>query len=200
VSGKPVEEGWFWEWRTFGARPEHAARILEAQAVRGNAGLFSYDEYFIADRTDQNVKLRDPQLKLKPLLARLADGLELYEESARLLYDLPIDATGLSMAASLLGVEVSAPASATRDEVVRVLGSAAGVRFVPVHKRRTQYTIGEGWAELAEIEFPGGKTWSLGVQSRNLSTTRAIRDMLDPGREFVPMGYVEACRKWGGEP
>jgi hypothetical protein len=198
VSGKPTEEGWFWEWRTFGPRPERAAHFLEGFAVRGAAGLVCADDYFVGDLTDQNVKLRGDQLKLKPLLARLPDGLELYEETERLLFALPVGAEELVMAANLLGVEVVAGGSVGRDLLVSSLRDAPGVRFVAVRKRRTQYVVGDGWAELAEIELPRASLWSLGIQSRSIAETRRIRDLLDADGELEPVSYVEACRRWGG--
>jgi hypothetical protein len=197
VSDKASEEGWFWEWRTFGPRPEFAAEVLEGTAIRGSANLICVDEYFISTNTDQNVKLRGSQLKLKPLLARLPDGIELYEESARLLFEIPIDAEGITKAASLLGVDIPEVDGGERDAIVPALASAPGVSFITVRKRRTQYALGDGWAELAELEFPSGPTWSLGVQSPSIQETRRLRDLLDPEGALEPMGYVEACRRWG---
>jgi len=155
------------------------------------------DEYFVSSLTDQNVKLRFDQLKLKPLLARLDDGLELYEESARLLFDLPSGEEDLVRAAGLLGVSIDAGASNSREDVIRLLSDASPVRFVRVRKRRTQYALGNGWAELAEIWFPRASVWSLGVQSSRIDETRDLRRRLDPEHALEPIGYVEACRRWG---
>jgi hypothetical protein len=199
MTAKPTEEGWFWEWRTFGEIPPRVVDRLARYEVRGEPGTAGRDFYFVSDVTDQNVKLRGRELlKLKPLLARLADGVELYEETARLNFALPAPPDAVGMAGSLLGVEVEAGAPLNWFELKAALMAAPGVRFVPVRKRRTQYVVGGGWAELAELEFPGGTVRSLGVQSGSISETRRLRDQLDPAGELEPLNYVGACRRWSG--
>lgn len=194
MTTKPGEEGWFWEWRTFGDLPERLVGAVEAYDLRGEPGVEGEDLYLISDATDQNVKLRGAALKLKPLLARLGDGLELYEESARLVFELPATPDAIAKAASLLGVHVAAGSALGRDELLALIGP--DVLQLSVRKRRTQYTVGDGWVELADLEFPAARVRSLGIQSSSLAETRRIRDLLDPGCSLAPMSYVEACRRW----
>jgi hypothetical protein len=194
MSNKPGEEGWFWEWRTFGELPALLVEAVEAYELRGEPGIEGEDLYLISASTDQNVKLRGDGLKLKPLLVELDDGLELYEESARLAFDLPASPDAIAKAASLLGVHVAAPRALGRDELLALIGP--GVVRVEVLKRRTQYVVGDGWVELAELEFPAARVRSLGIQSSSLAETRRIRDLLDPGRALAPINYVDACRRW----
>src|SRR5687767_10046358 len=118
MAAKPAEEGWFWEWRAFGDLPAAVVAAVELHDVRGAPGVEGEDLYLVSAWTDQNVKLRGASLKLKPLLARLGDGLELYEETARLVFDLPAGADAVQKAASLLGVHVEAEAPADRDALV----------------------------------------------------------------------------------
>jgi len=199
MTGKPSEEGWFWEWRTFGVVPEAVAERVAAHERRGGAVVENDDLYLISALTDQNVKLREDggQLKLKPLLARVDGGFELYEETERLIFAMPASPEAIRMAAGLLGValEVAAPLG-LEALLARFAAEAPEVRSVHVRKRRTQYAVEDGWIELAELEFPCGRVESLGIQSRRLDRTRAIRDEVDPEHALEPLGYVAACRLW----
>lgn len=199
MSGKPTEEGWFWEWRTFGAIPERVVERLERYDVRGERNVENDDLYFVSSLTEQNVKLRGDGalLKLKPLLVRLADGLELYEETERLLFAMPAQPRAVAMAAGLLGVTATVDAHVDSVELAALL-ALPEVRSVRARKRRTQYSVGDGWVELADVEFPRETVRSLGVQSRALDETRRIRELLDPNGELAPVNYVEACRRWRG--
>lgn len=200
MSAKPTEEGLFWEWRTFGALPDRVARTLARCEVRGAPDMVNEDLYFVSRLTGQNVKLRKhvDQLKLKPLLARLDDGVELYEESARWTYQLPAPPGAVAAAAAFLGLglEASEPWSAERLRAAfKVRGGV--VQAVAVRKRRTQYSLGGGWAELADLDFPSVSVRTLGLQSPSLAETRRMRDLLDPDRSLAAVNYVEACRRWG---
>ena len=198
MSGKPSEEGWFWEWRTFGRVPDSVAARAAAHERRG-AVVENEDLYLISTLTDQNVKLREDggQLKLKPLLARVAGGFELYEETERLIYAMPASPDALHKAASLLGVVLEAAAPLGLKELLaRLAAEAPEVRAVRVRKRRTQYLVEDGWIELAELEFPTAVVESLGIQSRRLERTRALRDEVDPEHALEPLNYVAACRLW----
>ena len=201
MSGKPTEEGWFWEWRTFCVVPDEVADRVRAFELRGDPVVENADLYLISTLTDQNVKLREDGglLKLKPLLARLDGGFELYEETARLVFEMPAPPDAIRMAGGLLGValEVAAPLGLD-DLLARCAADAPEVRAVHVRKRRTQYAARDGWLELAELEFPRETVRSLGIQSRRLDRTRALRDEVDPDGLLEPLGYVAACRRWSG--
>jgi hypothetical protein len=197
VSRKPTEEGWFWEWRTFGQIPEPIAARVAAYELRGEPAMENEDLYLISTLTDQNVKLRGSggQLKLKPLLVRLDGGFELYEETERLVFPMPAPPDAIRMAAGLLGIAVETAAPLGLDALLdRLAAGAPEVTAVRVRKLRTQYAAGDGWIELAELEFPGARVRSLGIQSRRLELTRALRDEVDPDRVLEPLGYVAACR------
>jgi hypothetical protein len=194
MNNKQGEEGWFWEWRAFGELPDAVVSAVESHELRGEPCIEGEDLYLVSPWTEQNVKLRGESLKLKPLLARLADGLELYEETERLVFAPPMHPDAIAKAASLLGVHVATGAQLGRDELLGLFGP--DVLRVPVRKRRTQYTVGDGWVELADLEFGSVSGRSLGIQSSSLAETRRIRSLVDPARELTAMNYVEACRRW----
>jgi hypothetical protein len=199
MSRKPTEEGWFWEFRAFGDVPAAIAERVAAYERRGAAAVENDDLYFVSSLTDQNVKLRTDSglLKLKPLLVRLDEGFELYEESERLVFPMPAPPDAVRMAGGLLGVALDARAAVDRDALVAALEAhAPAIRGVRVRKRRTQYSTGDAWIELAELAFPAASMRSLGIQSASLDAVRALRDALDPARALAPAGYVEACRRW----
>lgn len=197
MSGKPSEQGLFWEWRAFGAIPDEVLGRVRERPVRGNPYTYNDDLYFVSDATEQNVKLRNGGglLKIKPFYGRLDDGCELYEEAYRLAYALPVTPEAASFAAALLGLDLGADGPLSRDELVAAM-DAPPVSVVRVEKRRTQYADGDGWIEIAEIEFPRATVASLGVQSTSLAETRRVRDAVDPDRLLHPMCYVGACRRW----
>lgn len=197
MTAKRTEEGWFWEWRAFGMIPSEILGAVRSREVRGTPELESDDEYFVSSSTDQNVKLRAGTLKLKPLLARLDDGCELYEESERLVFALPVTHDEANRAASLLGLSIGFADGTSLDAGALAAALLAGpsVARVRILKRRTQYAVGAGWVEVAELESGGVATTSLGVQSTSLAETRRIVAELDPARSLAPMGYVEACRR-----
>lgn len=200
MSGKPTEEGWFWEWRTFGEPPKKTIEIVEGHDVRGKAGEVSDDVYLISTLTTQNVKLREDGslLKLKPLLAALEDGCELYEETARLVFDMPAGDDAVLRAASLLGTRVELGSRVHASALLAAFDAQSDVvTTVHTHKVRTQYVAGDGWLELADVTFPGGRVRSLGIQSKHLDETRRLRALVDPDRRLDAMNYVEACRRWG---
>jgi hypothetical protein len=199
VSGKPSEEGWFWEWRAFGVVPEPVAARVRAHETRGEPDVEGDDLYLVSSLTDQNVKLRADGglLKLKPRLAALADGCELFEETARLIWTTPVPAAAVAKAAALLGVAVDAGEPLDAERLRRAFEAAPEVRLVRARKRRTQYAIGEAWVELADVVFPRGAVRTIGVQSPRLDETRRVRDLVDPDGLLSPLGYVDACRRWG---
>ena len=94
--------------------PESVVERVAAHEVRGAPDLENEDLYFVSSLTEQNVKLRadGSLLKLKPLYARLDDGLELYEETSRLLFPMPaspeaVDRLGLKGGVQAVAADLS---------------------------------------------------------------------------------------------
>lgn len=198
MSGKPTESGWFWEWRAFGEIHDSILERARRCALRGAPNVENEDWYFVSPFTDQNVKLRADAglLKLKPLLARLDDGCELYEESLDLLFAMPASPDAVARAAALLGVDLARTESPVDAGRLVAAFASASVETVRVRKRRTQYVVGDGWIEVAELELPAARVTSLGIQSARIEETRRLRDTLDPDRRLSPTSYVDACRRW----
>lgn len=192
------EEGWFWEWRTFGALPDEVTARVERLERRG-VSMTGVDEYFVSTRSQQNVKLRDGGafLKLKPLLVTLSEGFELYEETLRLCFAPPFGRDVVRMATSLLGCAVEPAGPQDAAGLSRLLSvECDGVRRVVVSKSRSQFVAGTGWVEIVALAFPTARVASLGIQSTRLDEVRRLRATLDPRGVLPAMNYVQACRRW----
>jgi len=178
-------------------RPDDVLVRARRRELRGAPDVDNDDLYLVSSATDQNVKLRGDGgfLKLKPLLARLEDGCELFEESLRWSWSMPVPTDGILSAAALLGIDVDVHGPLDADAVVDVL-TGSTVEAVRVRKRRTQYVDGDGWLEVAELVFPGARVQSLAIQSPTIAETRRIRAALDPDAVLAPLSYVDACRRW----
>jgi hypothetical protein len=213
LTQKPSEEGRIWEWRAFGsidrALTSRVTRFPIRAAIRDVVGE---DIYFISSQNDQNVKLRFAAgqwlLKFKILLeTKLFDGIpgafELYDESARYTYLLPVGTRELRDAARLLSVSLTDDAVAKQTfgfaELSRVFSRATpSVVRVNVKKRRSQYAFDGGWIELAEASFPTKTVESISAHSMNLDTAQKIVTDLLPSDNLETMNYVQACRRWLG--
>jgi len=207
--GKAAEEGEIWEWRGFGALSKRVASAVRANPIR--SGLFchqDFDIYLVPPRSNQNVKIRksddDWFLKFKLLLTVGPRQIELYRESANLMYAFPIKVETLREAARLLLTELpdsaNQPGAVDRDRFVEVLAaSSPPVRVVEVPKTRSQFVTQGGWIELAEVQFPAGKVQSMSIHSQKLEVVHRMLDELDPDAGLEAMNYVEACRRWGSE-
>src|SRR5262249_12145033 len=106
--GKPPEEGRIWEWRAFGRLSPELLAIVNSLPLRaGIVGRPDFDTYLISPNTDNNIKLRDFEgravLKLKPLLESRADSIELYQESADMVYEFPVAKSVFDRVCLLLG-------------------------------------------------------------------------------------------------
>lgn len=203
---KPPDEGRIWEWRAFGRiSPELAAEVRSFPARFGVVAYPGEDIYLISTASDHNVKLRKWGdrwlLKLKLLLETKPGGLDLYGESAELIYGFPIGLERLRQAATLLRVELPEAASGkdsfSEDEMMQALASSMPpVAKVVVKKLRTQFQVEGGWLELADVVFPRHALQSVSVHSYEVGIVEEILARLRPGPELEAMNYIEACRRW----
>jgi hypothetical protein len=202
---KAPEEGLIWEWRAFGRIPAQLAEKIKSHPVRmGISDQRGEDIYLISPTTDQNVKLRrwgaEWLLKFKLLLATGPRLIELYSETAQMVFSFPVPRDALEQAARLLAVKLPEDPdreSFDEDEFVQALvSSAPEARKVEVGKVRSQYDFDGGWVELAQVGLPRGRVESLSIQSYEVEAVENILDLLNPGPELEPMNYVEACRRW----
>jgi len=208
---KPPEEGRIWEWRAFGSLTEELVKSVNRYPIRsGLQNIAGEDIYFISPTNDQNVKLRRSStgwvLKFKILLeSRPLEGIqgnfELYDESLRFTYLLPVGVQPLRDAANLLSVtlpkDLQIKAVYDREDFSAVLARAnPAVVSVRVTKRRSQLAFDGGWIELADISFPGRETQSLSLHSPVLEEVTRMAEMIGAIPGLEPMNYVAACRRW----
>lgn len=204
---KAAEEGRIWEWRAFGRIDDELAEKVRAYPIRlGVDDLRGEDLYLVSPLSDQNVKLRRYAkgwvLKFKLLLETEPGGFELYKESAEFTYRMPVKLEELKAAAQLLSVELP-----TDDLTAEMFGepdfvNALGKSSPPAHetrvsKRRSQYQCGDGWIELADVEFEAYEVQSISVHSQQIDEVREMLESLKPGEGLETMNYIEACRRWG---
>lgn len=200
---KQPEEGEIWEWRAFGHISEALAASVHSHPVRMSLiNIEGEDLYFIAPKSDHNIKLRKSDdrwvLKFKLLLGR-ADEAELYKESAVYSYSFPISYHKLVATAELLRVALTETPSKVLDagEFGRALAEASPpVARAAVKKKRSQFESEHGWIELAEVWFPHWHTNSISIHSPDKQAVAVIRQQLPLGEGWEVMNYVEACRRW----
>lgn len=204
---KPAEEGRIWEWRAFGRLDHELSEKIRAYPIRpGIDDLRGEDLYLVSPLSDQNVKLRKYAkgwvLKFKLLLESEPGGFELYKESARLTYRMPVKFDELKAAADLLSIEL--PENDLKSDVfeepdfVNALASSSPpAHETRVSKRRSQYQYGDGWIELADVEFETRGVQSISLNSASLESVRVMLESLQPGDTLETMNYIEACRRWG---
>src|SRR5215470_19860226 len=199
---KPPEEGEIWEWRAFGEIGSKVSSTVTAHPIR--FGLFCHrdeDIYLISPRSNQNVKIRKSGdawlLKFKLLITMVPHGIELYRESANLMYPFPISQEKLRETANLLLTELPASAgsreSFDRETFTEVLrASSPPICQVNVPKTRSQFLVDDGWIELADVFFARGRVQSLSINSHSLEVVQRTLGELEPDSGLEAMNYVEA--------
>ncbi len=202
---KLPEEGEIWEWRAFGHISDRLAARVRARPVRMNIlDQREEDIYFISCLNDQNVKLRKWRglwlLKLKLLLRKAANSMELYTESPRMMFAFPVPHSTLEIAARLLAVKLPelAEVSFEKDQFTEAMERASPpALIVRVSKVRSQFEFDDGWVELAEVKFPRAEMQTISIQSPGLEAAEKIMSELGQDAALEAMNYVEACRRWG---
>jgi exopolyphosphatase/guanosine-5'-triphosphate,3'-diphosphate pyrophosphatase len=191
-----------WEWRTFGTWFGAAeARLSELNPT----GVQESDELYFLSQGGDNVKVRDGLMDIKVLHSVDTAGLQQWEPVLKA--GLPLErATVARVLASLKSDAKPRRDSYTLDEfVAEFAGFAAGVRAVPVRKRRVRYTIGGCVSEVSDVRVEDRKTRTVAIEStdaaavvaaarsvgfegyRNISFPRGIEALLDdaPARYAV---------------
>lgn len=204
---KAPEEGQIWEWRAFGQISDALSARVRAHPIRlGIKDAPAKDVYLISPGSDQNVKLRqsgtDWVLKFKLLLKKVSSGAELYSESWNMVFGFPVDPDVVSRAAELLSVTLpeAEPAgdSFDRENFINLFRQASpAAKIIEVSKVRSQFHMGIGWIELADMIFPHGQSQSISLHSADIKSVEAMLDELKPDAGLEVMNYVEACRRWG---
>jgi len=141
-------------------------------------------------------------LKFKLLLETEPGGFELYKESAEFTYRMPVRFDELKAAAELLSVKLPENDLANQvfeepDFVSALIKSSPPAHETSVSKRRSQYQCGEGWIELADVEFETREVNRSHCTLKALMRLRGMLESLQLGDELEMMNYIEACRRWG---
>ncbi|MEN3332364.1 MAG: hypothetical protein V7641_1729 [Blastocatellia bacterium] len=202
---KPPEEGQIWEWRAFGNISQQITAQVESLPIRnGIRDLPLTDIYLIPPTSEQNVKLRLTDrgwmLKFKLLIEKQQDGIELYHETARWTFALPLSLPTIQQAARLLDVTLSKAAlrrkSFTREQAIAALSAATpAVAQVETKKIRSQYQFEDGWLEIADVDFGSRQIQSLSLHSPNIEVVKRMIEQRHPDNSLIVMNYVEACRR-----
>jgi exopolyphosphatase/guanosine-5'-triphosphate,3'-diphosphate pyrophosphatase len=175
-----------WEWRSFGrdfGPAEAQIAWLTPSAAQDS------DELYLLCGAGANVKVRDALMDIKQLCAVDADGLEQWMPVLKA--GFPLSAADAARVLDALGLP--APAGLrdgwTQDQfLAQFAAPGAGVRSVPVHKRRVRYTIGGCMAELSEVTAAGRSTRTLAVESEDAAAViAAVRSLGLSG--FVNTSY-----------
>ncbi|HEX6023354.1 MAG TPA: hypothetical protein VFZ00_15265 [Solirubrobacter sp.] len=160
-----------WEWRSFdesfGAGEERLAALTPTRAGESD------EVYLLTAGSDASIKLRDGVLDIKRLVAVGADGLEQWQPVAKAAFPLAGDDVGALLTALALP---GAPGDvATLEELV---AAAPALRAVPVHKRRTHYSVNGCMAELTELATDAGTTRTIVFEAEDPTLVRAtVREL-----------------------
>lgn len=209
---KAPEEGYVWEWRAFGELPQALLDRIRAHPIRLDLNgtplenLFGQDLYLISPVSDHNIKLRktlgsDWLLKFKLLLATEARAIELYHESNKKSFRFPVGAAVVRETVELLKVALpeglAQKGKMSAERFVEVLKlTAPRVETILIGKIRSQYDLGAGWAELAEVTFPARRTQSISFHAFERGALEQLLDEYPMDEGVTAMNYVEACRRW----
>jgi hypothetical protein len=141
-------------------------------------------------------------LKFKLLLDTEPGGFELYKESAEFTYRMPVRFDELKAAAQLLSIKLPDSDFANElfeepDFVKALIRSSPPAHETTVSKRRSQYQWGDGWIELADVEFETREVQSISVHSQRIDEVRGMLESLELDDGLETMNYIEACRRWG---
>ena len=152
-----------WEWRTFGAsfgEADQRFSTLTPEKVQESDEI-----YLLSPHTDANVKIRDALMDLKTLERVNAEGLEQWRPVMKATFPLPLD--DLREVCAALGVPPLASAEPPSLAALKSGLAAAGVRVVPVHKRRVRYAIDGCMSEVTAVVADGRPVQTVAIESED---------------------------------
>ena len=152
-----------WEWRTFAIEFDNVDALGPATGDAEDS-----DELYFLSPTAENVKVRSGVLDIK--VRREVDnvGLERWEPLVK--EPFPLQRASVAMAFENLRQPVpglSREAYTLDQFLSEAIAPAAAIRVVPVHKRRTRYTILGCAAEHSEFTVDGRATRTLAVEGED---------------------------------
>ncbi len=159
-----------WEWRTFGRR-FGAAEARFAGLTPG--GVQESEELYLLSGDGDNVKVRADLMDIKVLREINADGLERWEPIMKAGFPLPAG----EVASVLAALRIEAPPlgrdAYTLEQFVEEVARPAGVRPVPVRKRRVRYVVGGCTAEVSEVTVDGIRTRTIAIEAEDAAAVAA---------------------------
>jgi exopolyphosphatase/guanosine-5'-triphosphate,3'-diphosphate pyrophosphatase len=182
-----------WEWRTFGESFGGADTRLDALEVER---IQESDELYVLSRHGgATVKVRDDLIDVKELEGVDPDGLEQWKPTLKAPF--PLSTANVGYALQMLGVE---PSMLERDvyaldELLEdVLRPNADLLVVPVHKRRSRYTLDGCLAERTEVRTDRGSTRTIAIEASDRTLVLAVVRSLglgDRANTAYPRGLAE---------
>ena len=165
-----------WEWRTFGTQFGPAEDYLAGLTP---AGTQESDELYFLSVDGDTVKVRDGLMDIKLLREVGFGGLERWEPVLKAGFPLGRDDIAAVFAALRQPMPELAREAYGLDEFLSELANPhAGVRSVPVHKRRVRHLIEGCIGEVSEVELGEWVTRTIAIESEDLdavlSAVRAV--------------------------
>ena len=154
-----------WEWRTFGSDFGDSDESIESTA---SSGVEESDELYLLSPDGENVKVRDGLLDIKVLREVDRAGLQRWEPVLKAPFPLsPADVAATFEALRQPHPPLSREAYTLEQFVAELIEPSPVLRAVPVHKRRTRYTIHGCKGELSEIAAGGRSTRTIAIEDED---------------------------------
>ncbi len=159
-----------WEWRTFGTR------FGRAEAAFGEltpGGVQESDELYLLSGEGDNVKVRDDLMDIKVFRETNAGGLERWEPVMKAGFPLPASEVSKVLEALRIAAPKLERDAYTLDQFVAELAEPAGIRAVPVHKRRVRYVVGGCTSEVSDVLVDGRPIRTIAIESEDAAAVVA---------------------------
>lgn len=180
-----------WEWRTFSDRTTAADAAFGALEP---TGVQESDELYLLSGTDSNVKVRDDLMDIKLLRETDSDGLQRWEPVMKASFPMTNEQLHEVTRALAIDPPASSRDSWTLEQFISDVAQPAGVRAVPVHKRRVRYKVGGCTSEVTDLVVDGRPARTIAIELEDGATVvAAVRSVGLSGYLNVsyPQGLLE---------
>jgi exopolyphosphatase/guanosine-5'-triphosphate,3'-diphosphate pyrophosphatase len=160
-----------WEWRTFGDDFGAAAKAIEALEPSGSA---ESDELYVLSPDGENVKVRDGLLDIKVLREVDRHGLQRWDPVLKA--EFPLSRADIEATFEALRQPhppLARDAYTFEQFVEELIDPSPVLRTLPVHKRRTRYTIQGCTGELSELTAAGRTTRTIAIEAEDQAAVLA---------------------------
>jgi exopolyphosphatase / guanosine-5'-triphosphate,3'-diphosphate pyrophosphatase len=180
-----------WEWRTFGRDFTDAHASIEELVPSGTE---ESDELYLLSPDGENVKIRDGLLDIKVLREVDRAGLQRWEPVLKAPFPLsPADVATTFEALRQPHPPLTREAYTLEQFVAELIEPSPVLRAVPVHKRRTRYTIHGCKGELSDIEVDGASTRTIAIELEDQAAVLAAVEALGL-RDLVNTSFPAGLR------